>query len=75
MEEELYELQDELKDAKTGHDFINVLLDRRDKDKNTSSQTMKNNNMFYIIGVVDALYYSKKITQEEYTNTIKYFGL
>lgn len=75
MEEELYELQDELKNAKTGHDFINILLDRRDKNKNTSSQSMRNNNMFYIIGIVEGLYYSKKITQEEYTKTIKYFGL
>jgi len=75
MENELYDLKNELKNAKTGHDFINILLDERFKNKNNSTLEMKQNNLMYIVGVVDGLYYSGKITREDYTLFLKYFGL
>ena len=75
MDNELYELKDQLKNAKTGHDFLSILLDWRQSDLKLMSPAMNQNNLMYIMGCIDALYYAGKIDQIEYTNSIKFFGL
>jgi hypothetical protein len=72
---DLYNLKDELVEQKTGQDYINALLDQRFANKDCSSPAMQQNNLMYIIGAIDALYWSNQITQLEYTLALKYFGL
>jgi hypothetical protein len=67
----LYDLEKSLKKSKDSNDFINQLIDKYKE----STQEMKNNNLFYALGAISALYYAGQITQEEFTNYYKYFGL
>ena len=72
---ELYELKQELAKLRTGADYINYLLDQRLANKDCSSPAMQQNNLMYIVGAIDALYWSSEISQTEYTLAMKYFGL
>ncbi len=63
---DLYELRTELEKIKTGEKFANWCIENG----------IKNNMHYgYIVGVLDALYWSKKITQEFYTKAYKSLGL
>jgi N-methylhydantoinase B/oxoprolinase/acetone carboxylase alpha subunit len=74
--EELYEMKDDLANCKTGAEYINKLIDEYQEDKALhSTERMMWNKYFYTIGAIDALYYSGKINQQEYTNFLKYFGV
>jgi hypothetical protein len=73
---DLYDLRDNFKNAKDSMDFINKLVDEYCDLRDTHQPIgMIHNKFNYIIGVVDALYFLNGITQEEYTNWYKYFGL
>jgi hypothetical protein len=75
MKNELYELKYHLKNAITGSDYLNLLIKERESDLKLMSESMNRNNLMYICGAIDALFYANKITQEEYTKFLKYFGL
>ncbi len=75
MDQELYELRTELKNCKTGKELINHLLNERNNDKKLMTDTMNQNNLLYIVGVIDGLMWSGKITRKDYTLFLKNFGL
>lgn len=66
FENELYELRRELVKCKTGEDFYQWCLENG--NKNTA-------HYGYLAGVLDALYWSEKISQEYYTKCYKALGL
>jgi uncharacterized protein YbaP (TraB family) len=68
---DLYDLETKLKRSKDSKDFINQLIDKYKE----SNSDMRNNNLLYTLGAISALYYAGLITQEEFTNYYKYFGL
>jgi hypothetical protein len=72
---ELYELKDRLTNCKNGNEFINKLIDDYQESKRLGSPAMQSNALFYTMGAIDSLYWAGKLTQEEYTLFIKYFGL
>ena len=57
-EKELYDLRDDLKNATTGNEFVEIAWESSIKNAMAIN---------YISGVVDALYYAGRLTQEEYT--------
>lgn len=66
MEKELYELRRELANCKDGEEFVRWCMDngsRNDVDYG------------YLTGVLDALYWSKHISQVHYTRCYKALGL
>jgi hypothetical protein len=67
MENELYELIDSLKEAGSGKEYMAYLLKKREENKERATDAMNYNNLMYIVGAIDALYYAGKIDQKEYT--------
>jgi succinate dehydrogenase/fumarate reductase flavoprotein subunit len=75
MNDILYDLKDNLKKIQTGKEYLHALLDQYKEAKKHSNSVTVNNQLMYIIGAIDAIYYAKMITREDYTLFYKYFGL
>lgn len=66
MNNDLYELKDKLRNAPDPVTFIKTAWE--DSTKNHSA-------ILYITGTIDALYYARRITQQEYTELYQMIGL